>query len=82
MPWTWKVSTPWVSMRFRLWMSWPWAKPLLSHALEALEGVRVAPQLVGQQLQGHAAAETGVLRLVHHTHPASPEPASVMSTES
>jgi hypothetical protein len=39
-------------------------------ALEALAGLGVAGQLVGQQLQGHAPSQTRVFGFVDHAHPA------------
>ena len=40
---------------------------------EALQGLRARQQIIRQELQRDVAFEAQVLRLVHHTHPASPE---------
>ena len=42
-------------------------------ALEALEGPGLAGEALGQELQGHGAAEAGVLGLVDDTHAAAAE---------
>ncbi len=45
-------------------------------ALEALEHRHVVLQLLGQELDGHAAPEATVLGLVDHAHPAGAESAN------
>src|SRR5712692_3871359 len=42
-------------------------------ALEALERLAIARKLLGQKLQGDAAAEARVFGLVHHAHTAATE---------
>ncbi len=42
--------------------------------LQALEGLRVACQLLGQELERHAAAELEILGLVDDAHAAAAEP--------
>src|SRR5712692_9495030 len=42
-------------------------------ALEALERLAIARKLLGQKLQGDAAAEARVFGLVNHAHAAAPE---------
>ena len=42
-------------------------------ALKALERLGRAGQVLGQELEGHGAAEASVLRLVDDTHPAAAE---------
>src|SRR6059036_3061974 len=41
--------------------------------LEAFERLAIARKLLGQKLQGDAAAEARVFGLVHHAHAAAPE---------
>ena len=41
-----------------------------SFPLKALQGLMIPGQVRGQELEGHETAETGVLGLVHHSHPA------------
>jgi hypothetical protein len=40
---------------------------------ETLEGLRVAHELIGEELESDEAAELGVLGLVNHTHAATAE---------
>jgi hypothetical protein len=42
-------------------------------ALEAFEGLVVAGNIVGQELQCHTAAEAEVFSFIDHTHPATTE---------
>src|SRR6266508_6711269 len=42
-------------------------------ALETLERLAILGKTFGQKLQGHAAAEPRVFRLVHHPHTAATE---------
>jgi hypothetical protein len=44
-----------------------------SFAAEALERLPVVGYVVGKELKGDKAAETCVLGLIHHTHPAATE---------
>src|SRR5271157_3649167 len=44
-----------------------------SFAPEALQRLPVVSQIVGKELEGDEAAKTGVLGLIHHTHPAATE---------
>ena len=42
-------------------------------ALEALHGLAVAGQVVGEKFYGNVAAQPGVFCLVNHSHPAAAE---------
>ena len=42
-------------------------------APKALQHLRVARSVVGQELQGHESAKLGVLSLINDTHPATAE---------
>jgi hypothetical protein len=43
----------------------------LRFALKAGEGLRVAGNVIGQELEGYEAMEASVFRLVDHTHAAA-----------
>ncbi len=45
----------------------------LRFTLETRQGLRIATELVGQELQRHEAVKAGVLGLVDHTHAAAAE---------
>ena len=49
-------------------LGWSSDEAALRLALKALQSLRVAGDLLRQKLQGHAAPQLQIFRLVHHPH--------------